>query len=148
MNRQIMDNIKLEISYVKGSDYPDPRYQAHDEVRILKFGDVNTQPCGTPHVNETRDILAFTVLGSERSGRGTKVSVACGPVVSARLREYNAILWRMAGLSGTGIPDLPEKLEGLLSSVKALKKENETLHRVLYGYQADELLKSGETFIC
>lgn len=147
LDRQIMDNIRTEISYVKGSDYPDPKYRAYDEVRVVKFGDVNTQPCGTPHINGTRDILAFSVLGSERSGRGTKVTVACGPAAGIRLREYNAILRRMAEASATAIPDLPEKLEGLLASGKALKKENEALRRALYGYQAEELLRSGEPLV-
>ncbi len=144
MDEQIMNNIKTEISYVKGSDYPDPHYQQYDEVRIVKFGDVDTQPCGTPHVNETKDILAFTVLGSAKSGRGTKVFVACGPMVNVRLQEYNALLRRMANAATAGFDELPHKLEGLLTSNKQLTKEVDELRRELYEYKAAELLNSDE----
>ncbi len=147
LDKQIMDNLQVELSYVKGADYPDPKYQGYDEVRIVKFGDVDTQPCGTPHVGQTRDILAFTVLGSEHSGRGTKIYTAVGPMVAVRLRQDHAVLRKLAELSGTAIPDLPEKMGGLLASAKALKKENEALRRELCGYQADALLQTGDSLV-
>ena len=82
LDRQILDDFPVELSYVKGADYPDPKYQGFDEVRIVKFADVDTQPCGTPHVSRTGQILSFTVLGSERSGRGTKIYTAVGPAAA------------------------------------------------------------------
>lgn len=149
MDEQIMNNLKTEIFYTKGSDYPDPNYQHYDEVRIVKFGDVDTQPCGTPHVNETKDILGFTVLGSTHSGRGTKVFVACGPMVNVRLQEYNALLRRMAAAATAGFDELPQKMEALLSSNKQLTKEVDELRRELYEYRAAELLNSDEmVLIC
>lgn len=147
LDQQIMDDFPVELSYVKGADYPNPKYQDYDEVRIVKFADVDTQPCGTPHVSRTGQILSFTVLGSEHSGRGTKIYTAVGPAAEARLREDHAVLRRLVELSNTGIPDLPEKMEGLLSSSKALKKENEALRRELCGYQADALLTTGDILI-
>ena len=142
LDRQILDDFPVGLSYVKGADYPDPKYQGYDEVRIVKFADVDTQPCGTPHVSRTGQILSFTVLGSERSGRGTKIYTAVGPAAEARLRGDHAVLRRLVELSDTGIPDLPDKLAGLLASSKALKKENEALRRELCGYQAEGLLAS------
>ena len=147
LDRQILDDFPVELSYVKGADYPDPKYQGYDEVRIVKFADVDTQPCGTPHVSRTGQILSFTVLGSERSGRGTKIYTAVGPAAEARLRGDHAVLRRLVELSDTGIPDLPDKLAGLLASSKALKKENEALRRELCGYQAEGLLASGDRLI-
>lgn len=147
LDRQILDDFPVELSYVKGADYPDPKYQGFDEVRIVKFADVDTQPCGTPHVSRTGQILSFAVLGSERSGRGTKIYTAVGPAAEARLRGDHAVLRRLVELSDTGIPDLPDKLAGLLASSKALKKENEALRRELCGYQAEGLLASGDRLV-
>lgn len=147
LDKQIMDDFPVELSYVKGADYPNPKYQGYDEVRIVRFAGVDTQPCGTPHVSRTGQILSFTVLGSERSGRGTKIYTAVGPAAEARLREDHAVLRRLVELSDTGIPDLADKMEGLLAASKALKKENEALRRELCGYQAAGLLESGETLI-
>lgn len=147
LDKQIMDNLKTELTYVKGADYPDPKYQGYDEVRIVKFGDVDVQPCGTPHVGQTRDILTFTVLGSEHSGRGTKVYVACGPAASPRLAHCYDLLRRMAHTATTGMEDLPEKVESLLATSKALKKENDELRRALYGHIAEGLLATGETVV-
>lgn len=144
MDEQIMNNIKTEISYVKGSDYPDPNYQQYDEVRIVKFGDVDVQPCGTPHVNETKDILGFTILGSAHSGRGTKVFVACGPMVNVKLQEYNALLRKMATSATAGFDELPQKLESLMASNKQLTKEVDELRRELFEYRAAEMLQSGQ----
>ena len=58
-----------------------------------------------------------------------------------------SVLRRLVELSGTGIPDLPDKLAGLLASSKALKKENEALRRELCGYQAEGLLASGDRLV-
>ncbi len=149
MDEQILNNLKTEISYIKGCDYPDPKYQQFEEVRMVKFGDVDTQPCGTPHVNETKDILGFTILGSARSGRGTKVFVACGPMVNVRLQEYNALLRRMATAATAGFDELPQKLESLLSANKQLTKEVDELRRALYEYKAAELLATEDpVLIC
>ena len=144
MDEQIMNNIKTEISYVKGSDYPDPNYQKFEEVRVVKFGDVDEQPCGTPHVNETKDILGFTILGSAHSGRGTKVFVACGPMVNVKLQEYNTLLRKMATSATAGFDELPQKLESLLTANKQLTKEVDELRRELFEYRAAEMLQSDE----
>ena len=127
MQEAIEKDIKLKVEYIAGKDYPDEKYQNFDEVRIVSFGDLDRQPCGTLHVNSTKDIENFVILSREKTSRGTKVHFACGKTLSTRLRKEDKILKEACKTMGVKTEYLNNKLNEVLESSKGLKKEIEIL---------------------
>lgn len=127
MSEVIESDIKVKIDYVDGKDYPDEKYQSFDKVRIVSFGNLNSQPCGTLHVNSTKDIKNFVVLSKEKTSRGTKIHIACGESCEKRLKDEDKILKESARLLGTNVKDLVSKVSGMVENTKLLKKEIDSL---------------------
>ena len=72
MNEAIHQEIPCQITYMKGSEYPDVAYHQFEELRLVRFGEINTQPCGTLHVHHTGQIESFTILDHEKTSKGTR----------------------------------------------------------------------------
>lgn len=139
MNDVITKDIHVDIKYVKGQDYDDPKYQKFDELRIVSFGDLDSQPCGTLHVNSTKDIGSFVILSKEKTSRGTKVHFACGDAVGIVAKRDNALINEVSKTMGVKMNEINDKAIELNNSVKSLKKEVNDLKMVLCEYKAKEL---------
>lgn len=147
MNKCIEDHLPTEISYIKGGDYEDEFYAQFDELRIVKFGGINTQPCGTLHVNDTSDIMNFVILDSEKTSRGTRIYFTCNYVTNDTLVEDYKLIKTLAKSASCAKHELVDKVNDLVSSNKKMKKEMEELKKELLAYKADELLVTNETLI-
>ncbi|MDO5085951.1 MAG: hypothetical protein Q4D47_05870, partial [Erysipelotrichaceae bacterium] len=134
MNTIIRNPIKTEFQYIKGSEYPDERYQKFDEVRLVKFADVNCQPCGTLHLKDTAQIESFVVLDYEKTSRGTRIFITCNVVTNQRLKDYHQLLKRIS--QTLSVPK--EEIETNIG---------DTLKKELLTYKAKELLNNQETFL-
>ena len=123
LNFQIRE-LETKISIIKDEF---KYFYQYDEVRIVSFGDLDRQPCGTLHVNSTKDIENFVILSREKTSRGTKVHFACGKTLSTRLRKEDKILKEACKTMGVKTEYLNNKLNEVLESSKGLKKEIELL---------------------
>lgn len=150
MNEVIARDIPVTIKYINGKDYDDPKYQQFDELRIVSFGDLDTQPCGTLHVNSTKDINSFIILSKEKTSRGTKVHFACGNAVSLLAKKDHMLLEELSKNLGVNIYDLNDKATEMNNNLKALKKEVNDLKTSLIEYKAKDLVNSDSVteYIC
>lgn len=147
MNDVIMQEVPVEFSYMKGSDYDDPFYAKFDELRIVKFGDLDCQPCGTPHVNHTGQILSFTILDHEKTSRGTKVYFTCNFLSEDKFVEEHRLLNDVAKAVSTPKHELLEKVTDLVAANKNYKKEVDELAKELCAYKAQAILDNSETIL-
>lgn len=138
INQAIAMDAPVAFSYVKGSEYPDPAYAKYDQVRIVTIKGLDTQPCGTPHVNHTGEIGSFVLLCSEHISSGTRIYFACSRAADWMLVRENRLLHELAGIMNTGIGELPEKLEKLSENNRKQKTEIQDLTRSLCRYEAAE----------
>lgn len=130
MNDIIHQDIHTTFTYVAGSDYPDPAYRKYGQVRLVHFGDINTQPCGTCHVNHTGQLQSFVILGTAKVSAGTKIFITTNLVTNDRLKQDDRELKQAAKLLSVkenqvtaGIQELAAKNKQFKKQVKALKKE-------------------------
>lgn len=147
MTQVILHSQKVSFSYMDGKDYPDPEYAKYGEVRIVKIGDLDTQPCGTPHVSETAEICSFTVLDSEKTSHGTKVHVSCGLDMNHRLHESYDTLKALNHVLNTGTAELVSGVENLAQTNRQMKKEIDELKNQLTSIKAAKLLESPDKVI-
>lgn len=139
IDEAILRDIPLELTYIPGKDYPDPAYQAYDEVRMVKYGDLDEQPCSTPHVHSTGEIGSCVIFSAEKTSRGSKVHLAMGPTVGRLLAQKEAMLRDLGSLLKVGEAEIPERVEALVAGEARLKEEKKALEEKLIAIEADRL---------
>lgn len=142
MKKAIQDDIKLQINYISGKDYPDPKYQDFNDLRVISFGNLDSQPCGTLHINSTKEIGDFVILNKEKTSRGTKVYFACGEAIGLKLKKDNSIINNLSKTLSCKIDELDDKTKDLFENSKKLKKELSDLNNELVSYKAHKLIYS------
>jgi len=147
IDRAIQEDIKVEFTYVPGNEYPDEHYHHLDEVRIVKIGDYDCQPCGTLHLNSTGQIGSFVILDSEKTSRGTRIYFTCNHVTDSRLKEYHHIIKDLGHKLNSRKENIVEKVEQLADSQKALKKQLDEANKQLARYKAEDILKQTDKII-
>lgn len=147
MAEVIQRDFPTEFSYMNGADYPDPFYQQFQELRLVKFADINTQPCGTPHVNHSGQIGSFAILGTEKTKKGTKVHIAVGDVIRDRVKEYYQGFMEATRLLNTNADQTLEKLSELLNLHKQQDQELKALKEELMSFKAKELANNSAKIV-
>lgn len=147
MNRVVMQDIQTEFTYMKGSDYENPKYHKYDELRIVRIGDLDIQPCGTPHVKHTYEIGNFIILGSEKTARGTKVFTTCSLDANQRMKRSYEMLGDLKRVMSASEEELIPSVTAMIANNKALKKELNTLRNEFAQIKAQELLQKEDKMI-
>ena len=141
INEVIRQDINMTITYMNGKDYPDPFYQKFEELRVVSFGDINTQPCGTLHVNHTGQLESFVILDHEKTAKGTKVYFSVYHATNQKLKEYYRLVKEAAKAAGVKKEELCARIEELSKSTKQMKKELAEVKKQLIAVKVQELLQ-------
>lgn len=147
MQEAILAEIPVSYEYFTGATYPDPAYAQHEEVRVVSFGNLDRQPCGTPHVNHTGQIASFVILGQKKHGNETRIQIAVGLAASHLLKEKATTVDVLREIMNTN----EEKLLTDTKELIALKKENKErikeLLASLASFQSQEIAQSNEKIV-
>ena len=141
MNDTLLQDIPTEFTYYKGSEYPNPKYTNHDEVRVVTFGDIDSQPCGTPHVNNVNQIGSFIILGSEKTSRGTRIYTTVSWATNIKLKKYYNLIQELRRMLNGKEDDILDNIQNLRNTNKVYKKQIEDLQKELTTYKVKEILQ-------
>lgn len=147
MNHALLSQIESQFTYIKGNEYPDPNYAKYDEVRVVTFGDIDSQPCGTPHVNAINQIGSFVILGTEKTSRGTRVYTTVGYATNEKLKHHYDLLQQVRKTLNVKEHELVESIENLVATNKANKKQIDALKKELLTYQVNDILKLEDSIL-
>lgn len=136
----ILADIPKTIQYIPGKEYKDPAYQDLEEVRVVSFGDLDTQPCGTLHVNHTGEIGSFVLLHQEKSSRGTKIFATVGPETARRLLELEGIVAGLNRILKTNETELLERVDALHQADRAQKEQIQAYQKEFAGIEAQRIV--------
>lgn len=99
-----------------------------DKVRVVKMGDFSTELCGGTHVANTSAVAAFKIISETGVAAGVRRIEA---LTSEGVFEYydsiENTLKEAAKIAKATPANIIEKLEHLMSEMKALQSENESL---------------------
>ncbi|MCT6856745.1 MAG: hypothetical protein M3Z69_02060 [Bombilactobacillus mellis] len=147
MNDIIKQDINTKFTYVPSQDYPDPLYRKYDQVRLVSFGSINTQPCGTLHVNHTSQIQSFVILGSKIKAHKTKIFFATNLVVNKILKHDHKIIKDVSHVLNTNENDLVNKSQNIIAKNKELKKQTKLWKEKYMQYRAYEISLSKNVLV-
>ena len=147
MNDIIKQDINTKFTYVPSKDYPDPFYRKYDQVRLVSFDNINTQPCGTLHVNHTSQIQSFVILGSKSKAHKTKIFFATNLVVNKILKHDHKIIKDVSHVLNTNENDLLNKSQNIIAKNKELKKQTKLWKEKYMQYRAYEISLSKNVLV-
>lgn len=147
LNDAILADIPLELKYIAGKDYENEDYREFDEVRIVKFGELDVQPCATLHVNRTSQIESFVVLDKEKTSRGTRIYVTVNRATNLKLKEYYSDIKKICQLFKIKKEEVVSYTEQIAKQLNDTKKALDEVNDKLSGYQAKEISEKEDKII-
>lgn len=99
-----------------------------DTVRVVMIGDFSKELCGGTHVGHTGEIASFKILSESGVAAGIRrIEAITGRNVRAYYQEMEEKLNAAAKILKTTPASLLERAEHLMSEIKVLQSENESL---------------------
>ena len=99
-----------------------------EDVRVVSMGDFSKELCGGTHVDNTGKITTFKIVSEAGVAAGVRrIEALTGEGVFAYYKEVERTLADAAKVAKTTPANLVEKIEHMLSDMKALQSELESL---------------------
>lgn len=99
-----------------------------EKVRVVRMGDFSTELCGGTHVANTAEIRLFKIISESGVAAGVRrIEALTGNGVLKYYGDMEARLQEAAEIVKTTPAELTAKLSHLMTEIKALQSENESL---------------------
>ncbi|WP_150243736.1 alanine--tRNA ligase [Nocardiopsis quinghaiensis] len=99
-----------------------------DRVRVVEMSDYSVELCGGTHVPSTARLGIVKLLGESSIGSGVRrVEAAVGVDAFKRLSRESALVGQLSEQLKTPREDLPERIDTMVSRLRAAEKEIEKL---------------------
>ena len=116
-----------------------------DVVRVVSVGDYSLELCGGCHVQSTSIIGLFKLVSESGIGAGTRrIEALTGPEAYRSFKEEEAMLINAASLLKSNSKDLVTKIGSVLSDMKDLQRENDSLSAKLGNSQLADIMASAQ----
>ncbi|WP_066293083.1 alanine--tRNA ligase [Bacillus sp. FJAT-29937] len=114
-------------------------------VRVVQVGDYSLELCGGCHVPNTSVIGLFKIQSESGIGAGTRrIEAVTGEAAYQLLNDQINILKEAANKLKANPKDLSVRIEGLLTEMKQLQRENESLAAKLGNIEAGSLVSKAK----
>lgn len=151
VNRQIMNNVELEIEEMPVDDAIKKGAMAlfgekyGDIVRVVNVPGFSCELCGGSHVPNTSVIGSFRIVGESGTGTGIRrIEAVTGKAAHERAVADAVLLQEAATLLKSKEEDIPAKIEQLLTALKEAEREVAQLSHKLATSSLDDILAAKE----
>ena len=118
-----------------------------DIVRVVQIDDYSIELCGGCHVNNTSEIGLFKIVSESGIGAGVRrIEAVTSKDAYDFMERKRAELQKAATLLKTNEDKVVQRVESLLTQLKELERENESLHAKLSNQETAELLNKVKTY--
>ncbi len=116
-----------------------------ETVRIVKIGEMSMELCGGTHVGRTGDIGLLKIVHESAIAAGVRrIEAVTAKEALAYAQKTEGELKRTAGLFKAGLPEVYDRAEKLLRSLKDAEKEIETLKGKLAAKDSGDLMSQAK----
>ncbi len=149
VNEQIWKNTQVDISFKPIAEAKEMGAMAlfgekyGDIVRVVRVGDYSLELCGGCHVPNTSVIGLFKIVSESGIGAGTRrIEAVTGEAAYHLLNEQAGLLKDAAEKLKTHQKDILSRIDGLMTDMKQLQRENESLSAKLSNIEAGNLVSN------
>lgn len=158
VNREIQAGHPVRINLYNPDEFKKYDFRMREElsqkvlsqkrIRVVSIGEIDRNPCGGLHVNNTLEIGLLKITKSEKvKGELTRLYFAAGNrAIRLFQREHEVIETLMKKLT-CGFDEIPDRVNSLLESVKAFKSAEKRYTEMLAKYTAQALAQSEDIVI-
>lgn len=144
-NQIILEQRKIETKWVSKdeiSQYPLRKTLSVEEnIRLVIIPEFDYNGCGGTHPQNTGEVQAITVLGTERQKKKTRVEFVCGHRVRKQIHDKTTIVSKLTSLLHAPQNELETAAFRLINRNKTLEKELKVLQEKIVQFEAQDLLK-------
>lgn len=151
VNEQIWRNIEVNISLKPIAEAKEMGAMAlfgekyGDIVRVVKVGDYSLELCGGCHVPNTSVIGLFKIVSEGGIGAGTRrIEAVTGESAYQLMNDQIGLLKDAADKLKTNPKEVVNRIEVLMSEIKQLQRENESLAAKLGNIEAGSLVSKAK----
>lgn len=151
VNEKIWKNIEVDISLKPIAEAKSMGAMAlfgekyGDIVRVVKVGDYSLELCGGCHVPNTSVIGLFKIVSEGGIGAGTRrIEAVTGESAYQLMNDQVGLLKDAADKLKTNPKEVVNRIEVLMSEIKQLQRENESLAAKLGNIEAGNLVSKAK----
>ncbi|ODV78263.1 alanyl-tRNA synthetase [Suhomyces tanzawaensis NRRL Y-17324] len=150
VNDLILEGLPISVSTpdahggeIDTSHIPDDYDLSKGIIRVVKIGDLDTNPCCGTHLSSTSQIQAISLLHQTNvRGGHSRLHFLCGSRVYQYLRQQNQILKNVSGnYLSCQIEEVPEKVEALNANYRKSQSRESTLLKELAAIEASKVFE-------
>ncbi|MBB5324842.1 alanyl-tRNA synthetase [Anoxybacillus tepidamans] len=110
-------------------------------VRVVQVGEYSLELCGGCHVTNTAEIGLFKIVSESGIGAGTRrIEAVTGEAAYRFMNDQLALLQEVAQKLKTNPKDIIGRIDALMSEIRELQRENESLAARLSNMEAANLV--------
>lgn len=114
-------------------------------VRVVQVGDYSLELCGGCHVTNTAEIGLFKIVSESGIGAGTRrIEAVTGEAAYRFMNDQLALLQEVAQKLKTNPKDIIGRIDALMSEIRELQRENESLAARLSNMEAANLVNKAK----
>jgi alanyl-tRNA synthetase len=148
-NKLIRDNIRVEFllptkSELKKLPLKKSLPKTDEQIRIVKIGDLDYNPCCGLHFNSTIEVQLVKIKKWEKNKTSTRIEFACGK----RAVDYFIIRHKFASMICSTLKcnesEVLDRIEKLTSDLNSANNENKILKSQVADYEIKAMIENSE----
>lgn len=148
-NQIIRENIPVETFSINKKEakklrIKDDLSKLSNEIRVVKFGDLDINLCCGIHVKNTLDIRVIKINKFEKYKKSTRIEFLCGTKAIDKLLKRDNYLNKICKLLSSNEEDASKGIENLNNKLNEVNKENKKLEEIISNYEAKEMIEEAE----
>lgn len=148
-NEIIRENIPVEFLNINKKEakklkIKDDLSNLGNDIRVVKFGDLDINLCCGVHVKNTLDLRVIKIKKFEKYKKATRIEFLCGTKAIDEMLKRDNYLNKICKLLSSNEEDAYKGIENLNNKLNELNKENRKLEEVISNYEVKEMIEEGE----
>lgn len=148
-NEIIRDNIPVEFLNINKKEakklkIKDDLSKISNDIRVVKFGDLDTNLCCGVHVKNTLDLRVIKIKKFEKYKKATRIEFLCGTKAIDEMLKRDNYLNKICKMLSSNEEGAYQGIENLNNKLNEVNKENRKLEEIISNYEIKEMIEKAE----
>lgn len=148
-NGIIRENIPVEFLNINKKEakklkIKDDLSKLSNDIRVVKFGDLDINLCCGVHVKNTLDLRVIKIKKFEKYKKATRIEFLCGTKAIDEMLKRDNYLNKICKMLSSNEEGAYQGIENLNNKLNEVNKENRKLEEIISNYEIKEMIEKAE----
>ena len=148
-NEIIRENISVEFLNINKKEakklkIKDDLSKLSNDIRVVKFGDLDMNLCCGVHVKNTLDLRVIKIKKFEKYKKATRIEFLCGTKAIDEMLKRDNYLNKICKMLSSNEEGAYQGIENLNNKLNEVNKENRKLEEIISNYEIKEMIEEAE----